>query len=724
MIESKFTKIKKRDGRIVDWDQSQITDAIFKALTATGENEGLSEQLSDKVVLILNERLAGKIPGVEQIQDTVEEVLQGNGLEKTAHAYHTYRQKRAEIREAKWWLLNFEVKTKLNPNALKVLESRYLKKNDAGKIIETPQELFKRVAQNIASAEKIYNPSLSDEEVFQTEEKFYHMMASLEFLPNTPTLINAGNVLQMLSACFVLPVPDSMEGIFEAIKQMALIQQGGGGTGFSFSRLRPLGDLVKSTKGVASGPLSFMNVFNAATDTIKQAGVRRGANMGILRVDHPDILKFITAKTEEGILSNFNISVAITDEFMERARKEEDYDLINPRTGQVWGRLNAKEVFDMIVHHAWMNGEPGVIFIDKINKDNPTPRLGDIESTNPCSELPLLPHESCNLGSINLAKMVSKKDGKYEIDWQKIERITHDAVHFLDNVIEVNRYPISQIEEMTKGNRKIGLGVMGWADMLVLLEIPYNSKEGLSLAEKVMRFIQEESKKASVKLAEKRGVFPNFKGSIYDNSGLPKVRNATTTVIAPTGTISIIAGCSFGIEPYYALFFTRKHVLGGEEMTEVNPIFEEVAKREGFYSEDLMKKLAEKGSVKDMEEVPEKWRKIFATALDISHEDHIKMQAVFQKNIDNSVSKTINFPFLATEEEVKNAYLMAHKFGCKGITIYRSESRKQQVLNIQSKKELEQPVFEEISPKAAPVLKDPSPGTPDLPPGACPTCNV
>ncbi len=721
MIESKIIKIKKRDGRVVDWDQSKITDAIRKALVATEENENLAENLSDKVVLILNERFAGKIPEVEQIQDVVIEVLKNTGLNVVAQAYQEYRQKRTEIREAKWWLLNRQVKTKLIPNALRVLESRYLKKNEAGKIIETPQQLFKRVAQNIASAEKYYRPDITDEELFKIEEKFYRMMASLEFLPNSPTLMNAGNVLQQLSACFVLEVPDSIEGIFEAIKQTALIHQSGGGTGYSFARLRPKGDIVKSTQGIASGPITFMTVFDAATDTIKQGGKRRGAMMGILRVDHPDILKFITAKAEEGILSNFNISVTVTDEFMEALKQNRKYDLINPRNNQVWGQLEAEKVFNLIAHYAWLNGEPGVIFIDNINKYNPTPQLGEIEATNPCGEQPLLPSESCNLGSINLAKMLKKKDGKYEIDWEKLRRITWDAVHFLDNVIDVNRYPLPEIEKMTKGNRKIGLGVMGWADMLVRLEILYNSKEAISMAEKVMKFIQEESHKASEKIAEKRGSFPNYRYSIYVASGKP-LRNATVTTIAPTGTISIIAGCSFGIEPYYALSFVRKHVLGGEEMVEVNPLFEEIAKREGFYSEDLMKKIAQKGSVKDMEEVPSKWRKIFVTALDINYEDHVKMQAAFQKYVDNSVSKTINFPFSATEEDVKAAYLLAYKLGCKGITIYRSESRKQQVLNIQGVKQEELPKISEK--EISPELKNPSPELPEIPPGSCPTCNV
>ncbi|MBI2450122.1 MAG: vitamin B12-dependent ribonucleotide reductase [Candidatus Nealsonbacteria bacterium] len=735
MAESKFPKIKKRDGRLVDWDQSQITDAVSKALVATGENETLAGGLSDKVVLILNERLAGKIPGVEQIQDIVEEVLQTNGLEKVAHAYHTYRQKRAEIREAKWWLLNFEFKTKLSSNALRVLESRYLNKNDEGKIVETPQELFKRVSQNISSAEKIYKPDLTDEQVFQIEEKFYHMMASLEFLPNSPTLMNAGNPLQQLSACFVIPIPDSMDGIFDAVKNGALIHQSGGGTGYSFARLRPKGDIVKSTKGVASGPISFMTVFDAATQTIKQGGKRRGANMGILRVDHPDILEFITAKTEEGILSNFNISVAATDDFMKKAKLGEDYDLINPRTGQVWGKLNAKKVFDMIVRYAWQTGDPGVIFIDRINEFNPTPRLGDIESTNPCGEQPLLPYESCNLGSINLAKMLAEKkpfgaaQGRWEINWQKLRETVSNAVRFLDNVVEVNRYPLPQIEEMTKGNRKIGLGVMGFADMLIRLEMPYNSKEALSIAEKIMKFIQDESKNTSAKLAEERGAFPNFKNSIYDKEGsLLKMRNATTTTIAPTGTIGIIAGCSSGIEPLFTVAFTRKHVLGGQELVEINPVFEEIAKKRGFYSEELIEKISGEPSIQNFEEIPKDIRQIFITTFDIVPEDHVRIQAAFQKYSDNAVSKTINFPFEASEDDVRKAYFLAFDLGCKGVTVFRTGSRQQQVLNIKSsgqseiqlKEEKEKIPEQEIPPE----LRDPSPQIPDLPPGACPTCNI
>ncbi|MFH1671668.1 MAG: ribonucleotide reductase N-terminal alpha domain-containing protein [Candidatus Portnoybacteria bacterium] len=1081
--KSKFENIRKRDGRIVAFDQNKVTKAIFKSFLARGkEDKDLAQEISDKVVETLNRRFKEKIPNVEQIQDIVIEVLDKEGYKEIAEGYSLYRQKRKEIRDNKWWLLSQDVKTKLSLNALQVLESRYLKKDDQQKVIETPQQLFQRVAANIASAETFFKPSISDDELFKIGEKFYRMMASLEFLPNSPTLMNAGVSLQQLSGCFVLPVGDSMEEIFEAVKNTALVHQTGGGTGFDFSSLRPKGDIVKSTQGNASGPLSFMTVFNAATEVIKQGGKRRGANMGILRVDHPDILEFITCKLEEGALSNFNISVAITDKFMEAVKKKKGYDLISPRDGQIVKKLDANKVFDLIVNYAWENGEPGVIFIDRINRDNPTPKMGKIESTNPChggrnrvhtdkglvkikdlvnkefrvvcpngkivsarafptgvkslysvsfdngicidltsnhklisknggekkikdlrkgdkialseriiditnpkyqfteedgfvlgwnygdgwitwnthssvrawqigfvfslredlsvfkkvkeylskkgirtqgtkridrgvievaltnkkirmlflekfkasnkrkgipetvmqgnkefmigflrgifssdgsvrifkngakrarriiltsaheklikdvqlllsffgitsrirmsytylqgktykrfdlfingneiekfnyiigfpysgsknkklkhilslkwkrretkdycivvnieklgkkervfnltvddkshrfvvngivsgncGEQPLLPNESCNLGSINLSKMI-KKNGrnKWSVDWDKLGEITHDAIRFLDNVIEVNRYPLQKIEELTKGNRKVGLGVMGWADMLLRLGVPYNSKRALSLAGKIMKFIQDESKKASAQLAEERDVFPNFKDSIYNEKNILRIRNATTTTIAPTGTISIIAGSSSAIEPLFAVSFIRKHVLGNQEMVEVNPIFEEVAKERGFWSKELIEEVADKGSIQNIKGIPADVKKVFITALDISPEDHIKTQAAFQKYVDNAVSKTINFPLVASKDDVKKSYLLSYKLGCKGMTLYRNESRKQQVLNIRGKeqgslKDKKGPIKEkEVSPE----LRDPSPDVPDLPPGSCPTCNI
>jgi len=723
--------VKKRDGRIVGFYQSKITEAILKALQAGGkDNKNLAKKISDSVVRILNRRFKEEVPKVEEIQDITIEALAKEGQKDISELYSLYRQKRKELRDTKWWLLSRNVKTRLTPNALRVLESRYLKKDENGKIIETPQQLFQRVAANVASAESFFNPSISDNELFDTGEKFYRMMASLEFLPNSPTLMNAGGILQQLSACFVLPVGDSMEEIFEAIKNTALIHQSGGGTGFNFSRLRPKGDLVKSTQGQSSGPLSFMAVFNAATEVVKQGGKRRGANMGILRVDHPDILEFITSKEQEGNLSNFNISVALTDKFMQAVKRKKEYDLINPHYGEISGQLDANKVFDLIVHYAWKNGEPGIIFIDRINKDNPTPKLGEIESTNPCGEQPLLPFESCNLGSINLNKMIKKKTKRskiLEFDWDKLEQTTHNAVHFLDNVIEVNRYPLPEIERLTKGNRKIGLGAMGLADMLIKLRIPYNSRKALTLGKNIMKLIQEQGRKASSKLAEQRGVFPNFKDSIYNKKGMPKVRNATVTTIAPTGTIGVIAGTSSAIEPIFAIAFTRKYVLGNQELIEVNSIFEEIAKERGFWSKKLIKEVVSKGNIKDIKDIPADVKKIFITALDIKPEDHIRMQAAFQKYVDNATSKTINFPYSASEDDIKKAYIMSYELGCKGITLYRNESRKQQVLNIKSKrkKKLSNDKQEKIPEKnITPELKDPSPDIPDLPSGDCPNCNV
>ena len=723
--------IKKRDGRIVDFNQAKIAEAILKALQAGGkENKSLAKEISNSVVEILNKRFEEGVPRVEELQDIVIEALAKEGQKDIAELYSLYRQKRKELRDAKWWLLSRNVKTKLTPNALKVLESRYLKKDEQGKIIETPQQLFQRVAANIASAESFFNPSISDDELFGIGEKFYKMMASLEFLPNSPTLMNAGGVLQQLSGCFVLPVGDSMEEIFEAIKNTALVHKSGGGTGFNFSRLRSKGASVKSTQGVSSGPLSFMNVFNAATEVVKQGGKRRGANMGILRVDHPDILEFIVSKSEEGVLNNFNLSVALTDEFMSAVKKKKKYNLINPKDGQVTGQLDANKVFNLIANYAWKNGEPGIIFIDRINRDNPTPKLGEIESTNPCGEQPLLPFESCNLGSINLSKIIKKKTVRsknFEFDWDKLKEITHNAVHFLDNVIEVNRYPLPEIEKVTRGNRKIGLGVMGFADMLIRINIPYNSRKALMLGKRIMKLIQEEGRKSSTKLAKQRGTFPNLKDSIYNEKNMPKVRNATITTIAPTGTIGIIAGTSSAIEPLFAVAYTRKHVLGDQELIEVNDIFEEMAKERGFWSKKLIEEISMKGNVQDIKDIPADLKKIFVTALDIKPEDHMKMQAAFQNHVDNATSKTINFPYSASEEDIRKAYLMSYDLGCKGVTFYRNESRKQQVLNIKGKEQGSLPKVNGKMVKekdVSPELKDPSPDIPDLPPGSCPTCNI
>lgn len=582
----------------------------------------------------------------------------------------------------------------ITKNAEIVLSKRYLIRDADGNPTETIDELFERVAGAIAKSDAAYTGE-ADEKA--SKEIFRNMMTSLEFLPNSPTLMNAGRPLGQLSACFVLPVEDTMEDIFEAIKQAALIHKSGGGTGFSFSRLRSNGSTVNSTGGVASGPISFMRVFNMATEAVKQGGTRRGANMGILRVDHPDILDFIDCKKNNSDITNFNISVGVTEAFMQAVVDGSDYALVEPSTKKAVRTLPAREVFDRIVDAAWRNGEPGIIFLDRLNRDNVVPTMGEIESTNPCGEQPLLPYESCNLGSINLSKMLKTSGEGYEIDWDKLGVTVKNAAHFLDNVIDANRYPLEKIDFTTKQSRKIGLGVMGWSDMLLLLGIPYNSDEAVALAGKIMKFITSSAREESAELASVRGPFPIFAESTLAD-GKP-MRNATVTTIAPTGTLSIIAGCSSGVEPIFAYVYIR-NVMDGTELIEVNPILKQTLTDRGIYTDELMKRIASEGTLAHIEEIPEDIRRVFVCAHDISPEYHIRMQAAFQEFTDNAVSKTVNFPNDATRDDVRKVYMLAYEAGCKGVTIYRDGSRDSQVLNIGKVNRSDEP--QTLSPRPRP----------------------
>ena len=608
----------------------------------------------------------------------------------------------------------------LSENAIKVLEKRYLKRDTQGNCIEKPADMFRRVANTVAKGDLKYGATKDD--VKKLSDRFYDAITNCQFMPNSPTLMNAGRELGQLAACFVLPIEDSLEGIFETIKNTALIHQSGGGTGFSFSRLRPKNDVVHSTMGISSGPVSFMEVFNAATEAVKQGGTRRGANMGILRVDHPDILEFIDCKADNNKLNNFNISVAITDKFMEAYFNNEDYDLVNPHTKKTTGKLNAKFVFDKIVDSAWRNGEPGIVFIDTMNYDNPTPQIGAIESTNPCGEVPLLPYEACNLGSINLNKMVKENnDGTCSVNWDLLAKTTRTAIRFLDNIITINKYPLPQIAEMVNNNRKIGLGIMGWADMLMKIGISYASEQGTKLASQIIEFIDYESKCESIELSKERGRFANFEGSIYDSehylynkykdksagkisdeqwkeldNKIKKfgIRNATTTCIAPTGTISMIAGASGGIEPLFGLVFSRL-ILDNTEMLEINPIFKNYMIKHNLYSEELMKKIAIDGSIAHINNIPENVKKIFVTAHDVTPYWHVKMQAAFQLHTDNAVSKTVNFVESATRDDIKETYILAYKSHLKGITVYRNNSRTFQPMNLKKEEKKSEEIIKE-----------------------------
>jgi len=685
--------IRTREGKLAPFDPGRIERAIARAAEASGDQAGSKSKVSSDIAKLVVERLQaqypGGTPGVEEIQNIVEEVLMSSLYKETARAYMAYRRRRAEIHAARQFL-GIQDDLKLPLNALTVLKKRYLLKDEKGRVMETPGELFRRVARHVAAPDAIYG-----DDPAAAEARFYEIMAAREFLPNSPTLMNAGTKLGLLSACFVLPVPDSIPGIFDSVKYMAIIHQAGGGTGFAFSHLRPKGDIVGTTHGVASGPVSFMGAFDSATEVVKQGGRRRGANMGVLRVDHPDVLEFISSKQRQDFLRNFNISVAATDEFMEAAKADGDYELVNPRTGEPAGKLKALPVLEAIASSAWATGDPGMIFIDRINRVNPTPQLGPMETTNPCGEQPLLPYESCNLGSIDLSKLVVNTQSSItgsagsdvggetasgaDIDWRRLGELIDIAVHFLDNVIDANRFPLTEIKEITDGNRKIGLGVMGFAEALGRLGIRYDSESALAKAEEIMKFIEERALAKSAEIAGRRGSFPNFEGSLWQRRGLAAMRNATVTTIAPTGTISVIAGTSSGIEPLFAISFVRD-VMEGTHLLETNADFEKVARQRGFFSEELMMEISRTGSVQGNNQVPADVQELYRTAMDIEPEWHVRMQAAFQKYVDNAVSKTINLPHSAGIDEVRHAFLLAWDLGCKGITVFRYGSRREQVL--------------------------------------------
>ena len=690
MRVQRTSQVIKRDGRVEPFNAEKITAAIVKAMQATGAPDGAFARAStERVIEQLGER-----PTVEEIQDVVERVLVEAGRTDLAKAYILYRQRRADLRRAKH-LLGVADDLKLSVNASQVLERRYLQRDARGHVVETPREMLVRVARAIAAPDANYpacgtaalgcdSPRPTAEgrcatqsDIESTEHEFLEMMARLEFLPNSPTLMNAGTELGQLAACFVLPVGDSLPEIFDTVRDMALIHQSGGGTGFSFSRLRPKGDIVRSTGGVASGPVSFMQVYDATTNTIKQGGRRRGANMGILRVDHPDVVEFITAKLDGTTLRNFNLSVAVTDAFMDAAARNGDYELRNPRSGEAVGRRNAAELLDLIATSAWRSGDPGLLFIDEINRHNPTPNLGPIEATNPCGEQPLHPYEACNLGSIDLSKFV--RDGDF--DWERLAATIPKCIRFLDNVIDASRYPLDAITAITRANRRIGLGVMGFADALILLGVPYDSEEAIAVAERLMAFVTAEARKASVALAEQRGSFPNFERSTWRKQGFKALRNVTCTTVAPTGTISIIAGCSSGIEPLFALSYLRD-ALEGTRMIERNALFHQAAARRGFYSDRLFAEIARRGSCRGLEAVPEDVQRLFPTAFDIAPDVHVKIQAAFQRHTDSAVSKTCNLPETASPADVRHIYELAWKLRCKGITVYRYGSIAGQVLSL------------------------------------------
>ncbi len=682
-----LSRVRKRDGREVDFSTEKIAEAIFRAAQVVGGKDvALANELAQKAVERLQlkyQGLSGLVPTVEDVQDVVEVTLIETGHASTAKSFILYRQKRREEREAKSSLLSGRVDTtKIDLNGVKLLEKRYLTKDVNGVVIETPAELFQRVAKAVAGADKKYGKSAED--IKKTSELFYGAMKNLEFLPSTPILMNAGTRLQQLYSCFAIGIDDSIDSIFEALREAAQVHHSGGGTGFCFSKLRPKGDPISSSTGTTTGPISFMHVFDAATEYIKRGGKRRGANMAILRVDHPDILEFINLKADGSVMTNFNLSVGLTNKFMRAVKTDWDIELINPRTSEPVKKISSKSLFDSLVTMAWKRGDPGILFIDRINEKNPTPKEGKIETTSPCADQPLLPFEGAVLGSINLTSIL-KEQGKEQskeqkepadsIDWLKLRSLVHLGVHFLDNTIDINHFPSSRLKEATLKTRKIGLGIMGFADLLFHLELPYNSDEAVAIGEKIMKFIRDEARAASGQLAEERGTFPLWPESTYAEEKL-KLRNAALTCISPTGSISIIAGVSSSLEPAFALCYQTKIL--ESEMVRINKVLEHKLKDEKMYSLLLITEIAKKGIANV--DVPRKFKKIFITANEIAPEYHLKMQAAFQKHCDGGVSKTINFPSDCSVDDVRTAYLLAWELGCKGVTIYRDSSLVNQVI--------------------------------------------
>ncbi|PIN73203.1 ribonucleoside-diphosphate reductase, adenosylcobalamin-dependent [Candidatus Woesearchaeota archaeon CG10_big_fil_rev_8_21_14_0_10_45_16] len=671
-------KVVKRDGRTVDFDFKKVADAIFKAAQSVGgEDRKRAEELAVEVMALLETEYPTKTPSVENVQDLVEKVLIDKGHARTAKAYILYRHKRNEERHQRAMILgeqHLDYNLDFSQEALKILERRYLLKDENGQLLENPQAMLWRVANAVAAADQLYGAD--KEAVKKSAEKFFALMADRKFFPNTPTLMNAGTKTGQVNACYVLPIDDSMESIFGTLHDAAVVHQQGGGTGFSFSRLRPKRDPVKQHQGIAPGPLAFLRVYDRALDVIKQGGVRPGANMAVLRVDHPDIIRFIESKRDKQSLKNFNISVGVTDRFMKSVEEDREYFVKNPRTDKYVGKLRARDVFAVITQNAWKTGDPGLLFLDEINRKHPARHLGEIETTNQCGEAPLLPYESCALGSIDVNKYVVGDD----LDWQLLEKDVKTAIHFLDNIIDINKYPRKEIAVMTKKTRKLGLGVMGFADMLFQLGIKYDSEEGLEVGDKLLSFFKKVSSEMSEKLAVKRGVCSAWEGSDYEKVGR-KMRNMTCISLSPTGTRSILADTSAGCDPVFAISYQRT-VLTSNELVFINKQFERVAKERGFYSPELIRKISLRGGIQQLKEIPKDVREIFVTAQDISPEWHIRMQSTLQKHVDNSISKTINFPRTAAIKDVENAYMTAWKARCKGITIYRDGSYEDQVITI------------------------------------------